>query len=290
MKKKEEKKNICIKEEGLNNSMKYQISENQKYFMKLSCPPKKKQKKVESLTMYSNKNEVYTYLNTKLKINSKNLKKIIEDEIDGEALAILTEGDLKNRYGIIESKQKELSLIIGKDIFKLNDKNNENKIYKELYTKTFDVLCESLDSKLDSEELKHGEKLKYIKYLIIKNPPPNKENKDQLKNYLKKILSKKEDNIEEDIEEDVEENLEENIEGDENIEDAIVNDIDNLLAIDNKALIKNCEEKGLEEYDLYKVIIIIEFIKKNIKNDIINNNENLKEQNLENNESISILL
>jgi hypothetical protein len=49
MNKKEEKRNICIKEEGLNNSMKYQISENQKYFMKLSCPPKKKQKKLKIL-------------------------------------------------------------------------------------------------------------------------------------------------------------------------------------------------------------------------------------------------
>ena len=134
--------------------------------------------------------------------------------------------------------------------------------------------------------------MKYIKYLIIQNPPPNKEDKKQLNNYFKKILKKTDveenldNNGEENIEENDEENIEDNIKGniDENIYDAIVNNIDNFLQKnDNKELIEVCENKGLEEYDIYKVIMIVEFIKKINKNNI--NKENTKEKNEENNEA-----
>ena len=213
--------------------------------------PKKGQKEEDDknaedseITIDSTKEKVLKCFERKLNSEKDKikLKKIINDEIDGEAfiLIFLTGKDLK-KYGI--GATEELSKMIEKDIFKSSNNINVNKIYKEIFDKKFEALCNSLDEKLKG--LKYGESLKYIKYLIIKHPPPNKENKDDLKKYLNLLLSKK-DNI-----------------------DDILDDFDDILSCNSTEFLSKCTEWELIQYDIYKLKIFVEFIKTNKSN---NNN------------------
>ena len=218
----------------------------------VSCPPKKGQKKEDDknsedpeITVDSTKEQVFKCVEPKLNSekDKKKLKKIIDDEIDGEAfiLIFLTGKDLK-KYGIRATE--ELSKMIEKDIFKSSKNINENQIYKEIFEKEFEALCNSLDEKLKG--LKYGESLKYIKYLIIKHPPPDKENKDDLKKYLNELLTKKD------------------------IIDDILDDFDDILSCNSTDFLTKCNEWELIQYDIYKLKILVEFIKTNK-----NNNNNL---------------
>ena len=217
----------------------------------VSCPPKKGQKEEDDknsedpeITVDSTKEQVFKCVELKLEEkNKKRLKKIIDDEIDGEAfiLIFLTGKDLK-KYGI--GATEELSKMIEKDIFKSSKNINENQIYKEIFEKEFEALCNSLDEKLKG--LKYEESLKYIKYLIIKHTPPDKENEDDLKKYLNVLLSQK-DYI-----------------------DDILDDFDDILSCNSTDFLTKCIEWELIQYDIYKLKILVEFIKTNK-----NNNNNL---------------
>ena len=151
------------------------------------------------ILIYSSKEVVHNYLNNFSldEIKKEKIKNIKEDEIDGEALIILMENDLldklNNHYGIKPKGQKKLLREIETDIFRENSNVKNDNLYEEIFTKDFETLCNSLENKLD--ELKFGQRLKYIKYLILKKKP-NKENRIELKNYLDNIMISKEYNSE----------------------------------------------------------------------------------------------
>ena len=110
--------------------------------------------------------------------------------------------------------------------------------------------------------MKLGEKLKFIKYLFIRDPPPDLVQKKEFREYLKKVLK---------IEESVLENIE--------IEEFIKSDDYNL---------KDYEIN--EEYEKFKIKIIVELLRKGKtknkeKNGInidLNNNEKLEDNKKEN--------
>ena len=154
------------------------------------------------ITVNWSKEKLYDFLKTKLNIDSKSLSKISEKEIDGEALILLSKKDYKKELEIKNKEKDNILNYIEKDILKLNDNIKQNKIYEDIFTKEFKDICKSLTKKL--KQLKFGEKLKYIKYLLIKNPPPEKENKNDLNKYLNTILINENiDEIIEDIDNDL---------------------------------------------------------------------------------------
>ena len=96
----------------------------------------------------------------------------------------------------------------------------------------------SLDEKLNS--LKIGEKLKFIKYLLIRFPPPNIEPQEQFSSYMEKIFKKRADS-------DPFQEIKDNID-------------------DFKELIStNVEDLLNEKQEEFKLKIIIELLKKQTK-------------------------
>ena len=205
----------------------------------------------------STKENVYEYFMKKSDgVNKKKIDMILNDEIDGEALIILINHHffsyLSKIYGIKPKIQNEISKEIETDIFRINYNIKPDSIYEEISNIDFDELCNTFHNKL--EKLKFGQILKYIKYIIMKNPP-NKENKNELKQYLQKILLSKV------------------------CLDDIVEDFDELLNLNDNDFKNKCSDYELEEYDIFFLILIIEFIKIKKVND-----DNLKiEKNKENN-------
>ena len=151
-----------------------------------------KNKEKPIITVDWTKENLLHFLETKLNLDSKILSKISEKEIDGDALILLSKKDFKDQLGINMKERKNILNYIEKDILKINNNIKQNVIYEDIYSKDLKVICESLNEKL--EKLKFGERLKYLKYLIIKNPPPEIKKKNDLDNYLKTILTC-EDNI-----------------------------------------------------------------------------------------------
>jgi len=159
------------------------------------------------------------------------------EEIDGDALILLIKNDYKfpdlevnNRKSILECLEDDM----------LTFKNNikENELYKEIYIEEIDKLWKSLKNKL--KQLKLGDKLKYMKYLIIKDPPPELEKKNELDDYLNKVI-RNEDNINE-----IQENNKD------------------LLNYDENKLKEKCDEWEIKKDNIFKLKIIIKIIKQNI--------------------------
>ena len=132
----------------------------------------------------------------------------------------------------VQDKNKILSHVEN-NFLKIKDNIKENSIYEEIYKEEGDHLWNSLKQKLKG--LKLGEKLKYIKYLIIKDPPPKREKKDDLYSYLNKVFNEE-----------------------EYIND-ITKSIDDLF--NEKTFEELCDEWDLNEDDKFKLKIIIELIK-----------------------------
>ena len=219
------------------------------------------QKSEETLiTIYSTKENIYDYLHQNLGIKNEKLKKIKEDEIDGEALIILIQNDLykdlKETYGISPKNQEKILNNIEKDIFKEKKDIEKELLYEEIFQKDFDILCNLLEEKFN--ELKLGQIMRYIKYLIIKYPP-NKDDKSKFLQYLEKILLSK-DKVE-----------------------TIINDFDNLLNLDNNTFKDRCDYHEIEEkFDIFILKILVEYIKNKKPNEDIVKTEKINEKFSEN--------
>ena len=129
----------------------------------------------------------------------------------------------------------------------------QNDLYKNICIENINDLWDSLENKM--EKLKLGEKLKYIKYLIIKDPPPKIEEKKNLIIYFKKIL-----NIEE-----------------ENEINQMMESLDNLFLFNDEQFEEQCEEWELSIENILKLKISIEIIKQNSKNKLDFGKNNTKE-------------
>ena len=199
-----------------------------------------------------------------MKGNDKNIKlgdafvsNIIAEEIDGEVFPLLSKKYLKD-LGI---KGKSLNEVenqikkIEKNILSLKEDLEKDKIYIQVNEEDPNDIWNTLDEKIKS--LKIGEKLKFIKYLLIRFPPPKMESQDQFIDYMKKVFTKKSDS-----------------EPFKEIEDNI-DDFKELLSID-----VGVDDLLQEKQEAIKLKIIIELLKKQI-NKVDKNIPELPEDNKE---------
>ena len=143
--------------------------------------------------------DIYNYLKDNLNIKEDILKRLKEEKIDGEALILLRKKDYKD-FGIkLKDKNKILENLEG-GVLKMKKNIQKEDLYIKIVNSSVAGPWDYLD--VNSNQLKLGEKLKYIKYIFIKNQPPNKEKTDELFNYLKKYLK-----VEQDINKQIAENI-----------------------------------------------------------------------------------
>ena len=162
-----------------------------------------------------------------LNISKEITNKIQEEEIDGEAFSLLSKENLKN-LGIKKLKLQESILkYTEKNIIKLKEHVEEDKIYKQANSADLNDIWDSMKTK----NFKLGEELKFVKYLLIRDPPPNIDKKEEFVQYLQKVLGDDSNSIE-----------------------AIKDNLDDLLTIDLKEL-------ELKKEDILKVRIVIEILK-----------------------------
>jgi hypothetical protein len=197
------------------------------------------------------KDEVYSFLKEKIS-DEDLLKKLKDEEIDGDALILL----IKNGYKFPNLKlnvKKTLLKYIETDIFIPKKNIEQNELFEEIYKEEIDKLWK----KNKSKELKIGDKLKYIKYLIIRDPPPDIEKNNELEQYLNKIIENK-NNISE-----------------------IQKKFKDLLEYEESDLNEQFEEWELNDDDIFKLKIIIKFKQNSYKS------QQKKEINTDNNKEIN---
>ena len=201
------------------------------------------------------KEEVINFLKTK-NFDPNILSKIDEEEIDGESLILLRKDDFE-KLGIKFHDRKKITEHIDKDVFKIDNNIRKNIKYKKIFEDDFKNLWNCLDDEL--KNLKLGEKLKFIKYLIIRDFPPGKDETNDLFNYIQRILKLEESLI-----------------------NKIIQNINDLLSYDEKDFEDICDEWKLSNEQKFKLKIILELIKQ--KNEKRNISKNLNESNNNNEE------
>lgn len=179
-----------------------------------------------------------------LKLNNNNIKlgetflsNILKEEIDGEVFPLLTKKFLKD-LGIkgksldeVEKNVKKLE----KNILKLKEDLKNDKLYIQVNNEDQNDIWNSLEEKLNS--LKIGEKLKFIKYLLIRFPPPDMEQEEQFINYMEKVFKKRGNS---DPFQEIKDNIDE-------FKELLSSNVDNILQ---------------EKHEAFKLKIIIELLKK----------------------------
>ena len=205
-------------------------------------------KENELITINWRKEKVSNFLKNKFNFDDRKAERFIRQCIDGEALILMIMN--KHHEDMISSKKEDIIKIssnIEKNILKINDEIKENNLYKEIYSKDLKTLWETIDERLDS--LKLGEKLKYMKYLLIRDPPPEE---DKMKDYLTKIFVGEESK-------------------------KILEEFDDLMTLDLEELNDKCrKEFHIDDDNTFKLKIILELI--NEKNNNIENELNLELQ------------
>ena len=189
-----------------------------------------------SLNINSSKEEVVQFLKSKFNLNEKALSKISDEDINGEALTLLQKEDYKF-LEIKFSERNKIKSIIEKDILKLNDNIKRNNIYKYIFEQDLNNLWDSLDNFIS--KLKLGEKLRFIKYLLIRDPPPEKEKKDDLSEYFKKVFKE------------------------EGYVKLIIESLEDLLTYNVDQLEEQCVDWEFSNNDILKLRIIVELMKQN---------------------------
>ena len=119
-------------------------------------------KENELITINWRKEKVSNFLKNKFNFDDRKAERFIR-----QALILMIMN--KHHEDMISSKKEDIIKIssnIEKNILKINDEIKENNLYKEIYSKDLKTLWETIDERLDS--LKLGEKLKYMKYLLIR--------------------------------------------------------------------------------------------------------------------------
>ena len=192
-----------------------------------------------SITISLAKDDVINFLKSKLSIDEKILDKFNEEDIDGESLILLNREFFKDLNLKDILVQNKILSYAEKDILKINDNIKHNDLYKNIYTDDLNNLWKSLDDKL--KQLKLGQQLKYIKYLLIRDRPPKKENINDLSKYLVKTLLCEKPII-----------------------DQIIENIDGLISLSKEELFIQCQEEyKLTKIQIFILKIIIELIKRN---------------------------
>jgi len=201
------------------------------------------------ITVDFTEEEISNYLRDKLNIQENILTKLKEEKIDGEALILLRKNDFK-KLGIKIKDKNNILNSIEKGITKMKKDIQNDELYAKALNSTSNDPLNYI--KANEPQLKLGEKLKYIKYLFVKNKPPNQEKTDELFKYLKKYL----------IVED-------------NIINQIIDNIKDILNYSDQRFEEQCQEWEIEDDEQFKLKLIIELIKQNDDN----KNNNLQTQN-----------
>ena len=150
-----------------------------------------------SITVDSTIEQVNNYLKENSNINEEILKKIREEKIDREALILLRKSDFKN-LGIKLNDRNRIMENIETNILKMKYDIQKDNLYGKILNSDSINLWNYLES--DTSNTKLGDKLKYIKYVFIKYPPPAKGNNDELYIYFQRYLKLEEDAIRQIIE------------------------------------------------------------------------------------------
>jgi len=233
------------------------IGKQKNNFSRIACPPKQKNSSSnvdqnEKINVNWTKDKVINFLKTKFQINQEILSKIDNEEIDGQSFVLLRDEDFKT-LGITPLKKNKILPYVDNDILRLSNNIKQDPIYLKVEKENKDNLWNSLEEKL--KELKLGEALKYIKYLIIKDMPPKKEEKEDLYIYFKKIFDLKENFLIE-----------------------MKEDFEVLLNLGEKDFHEQCENWNLEGYDEFKLKIIIEIIRQKDEKNEDNKEEEINEE------------
>ena len=134
------------------------------------------------ITIKSTEDEVLNFLKN-YQLEVKRFKWIQKEKIDGEALILLIA--FKLEYDSIKLKRDEMNIISPKIKRQILDKNDDilnDELYQEINEKELTELW-----KLEEiDDLPIGERLKYLKYLIMRDQPPL--DKNAMDEYLKKIF------------------------------------------------------------------------------------------------------
>ena len=220
----------------------------------------------DKITINSTKNNVISFLKNELNVNSEKLEKMNNEEIDGEVLILFRKKDFKEIIGFNNEERKNILKHLERDILEKNDNIIQNVKYKKIFIENVDDLWDSLEETFSN--LKYGERLKFLKYLLIRDPPP-KEEKNRAK-YFRKVLSVDKSTI-----------------------NKIKEKFNNLLTFNEMNFEEQCEDWELPNEDIYKLKIIIELIKQENKdkssiNTIKYNNEEQNQKINENNEDKNI--
>ena len=179
------------------------------------------------------KDQVINFFSAKRQSNNKITEEFLlnleREEIDGEAFSLLFKEDVR-KLGITNIGLQKTIIEYGeKNVIKLKENIKKDNIYIQVYKEDLNNIWNKIEEKI--QKVKLGEKLKFIKYLLIRDPSPNLEPKEGFIQYLKKVLGENSDSI-----------------------GIIEDNFDELLAID-------LNELGLNLEDKRKVRIIIELLK-----------------------------
>ena len=144
------------------------------------------------------KEKLIEFLENNVLIKEKKEKKTTildnfeKEDIDGEAVSLLSQEDFKN-LGIQSQNQINKMIIpsVEKNILKIKNNIQSDRIYINVHKEDLNDLWNSLNEKIS--ELKLGEKFKFLKYLLIRDPPPDKEPKEKFIKYLEKVFKNEED-------------------------------------------------------------------------------------------------
>ena len=217
-----------------------------------------------SVTANMTKNDIIEFLKNNLNLNIT--QQFIEKELDGEAVLLLRIINIRaSDLGLAAKDRSKLIRNLDKDFLKLKDNINQDELYIQVFNEDLNSIWNSFDDKISN--LKLGEKLKFIKYLLIRDPPPEIDKKDELFIYLKKVLRL-----------------------DVSIIERIL--IEELISSDEETLKDIFEDLNISnDYEIFKIKIIIELIKqnktKNQENSVNNLNLNIKEKGNEKNDNLN---
>ena len=207
-----------------------------------------------NITVDSTIEQVNNYLKENFNINEEILKKIREEKIDWEALILLRKSDFKN-LGIKLKDRNRIMENIETNILKMKYDIQKDNLYGKILNSDSTNLWNYLEANISN--IKLGDKLKYIKYVFIKYPPPVKGNNDELYIYFQRYLKLEEDAIRQ-----------------------IIKNQEYFLSFQDQDFEEQCQELNIIDQDeQYKLKLIIELIKSNDnQNHKTETSENIKQK------------
>ena len=138
------------------------------------------------------------------------------------------------------------------NILKMKYDIQKDNLYGKILNSDSTNLWNYLEANISN--IKLGDKLKYIKYVFIKYPPPVKGNNDELYIYFQRYLKLEEDAIRQ-----------------------IIENLEHFLSFQDQDFEEQCQELNIIDQDeQYKLKLIIELIKSNANEHLPETSENIK--------------